>query len=244
MQKPQNKTKKAKAAFYARTSTKTNLLGDSQGRQLRASLAHAQADGGKGSQKKSIDKVTECISGMLPLAERRKLLSLLDGSYKTIYVESLRALGRKASVIDDIYERAKETRTEIAIADMPGLMKLDASPTERFQLRVVAAVQELERDTIVHRLQQGLQAAKKNKERQGLPTKVQGRKSYLEKKEEGGLSRVQRCKLVALCKQREQGAFGWRPLASKMSKLLRLERPMKHEAARTMSKALLKKVKK
>ena len=61
-------------------------------------------------------------------------------------------MGRKASVIEEVYDKARETNTKLITVDMPGLLKLNASPTENFIRRVQAAVQEYERDMIVHRL--------------------------------------------------------------------------------------------
>ena len=158
---------------------------------------------------------------MLPLAQRNKLQRLINGDYDTVYVESLRALGRKATVIEDVYEMAKKSNTNIVVADMPGVFNPDATPTENFLRRVQAAVQEYERDIIVHRLQQGLQARKAALQR-GNPkkrVKVNGRKSLMEKHP---LAAGQERKLKLLCKQKLRGAFGWRPMAVKCGKIFKL----------------------
>ena len=54
-----------------------------------------------------VRKVKERISGMLPLAQRNILQQLINGNYDTVYVESLRALGRKSTVIEDVYEHGE-----------------------------------------------------------------------------------------------------------------------------------------
>ena len=131
-----------------------------------------------------VRKVKECISGMLPLAQRNKLQKLINGDYDALYAESLRALGRKATVIEDVYEMAKNSKTKIVVADMPGVFNPKASATENFLRRVQAAVQEYERDQIVHRLQEGIQARRAALQRanpKNKHIKCNGRKSLLEK---------------------------------------------------------------
>lgn len=228
-----------KVAIYTRTSSKTNMKGDSSRRQIQAGLAALKSSGVKPS--KSLQKVTECISGMLPLNKKKKLQALLDGKTSHIFVESLRALGRKASGIEEIYEKAKETNTCIVVADLPpALFTASASPAENFQRRIMAAVQEFERDTIVNRLQQGLRAKAEQLAKAGMnPKKVNGRKSHLEKRmAQKGITKGQLKSLSTLCRARKRGDFGWRALAPKLSKILKLKKPMGKDAAMTLSKEL------
>ena len=211
IKKESNKARKEKVALNACTSSKTNINGGSHGRQMRCTTKALQAAGAK-VPKARIQKITECISGMLPLTQRKQLQKLLNGEYDTVYVESLRALGRKASVIEEVYDKARETNTKLITVDMPGLLKLNASPTECFIRRVQAAVQEYERDMIVHLLQQELFAKRRALERAhpNQKIKVNGRKSLLE---QHAISASQQKKLQDVCKQKQGGAFGWRPLA-------------------------------
>ncbi|CAJ1410792.1 unnamed protein product [Effrenium voratum] len=228
---------KTATAIYTRTSTKTNLKGDSGNRQFRASLKALKAVQGK--DYKGAKRVSECISGMLPLKDRKKLQSLLNGGFSHIYVESLRALGRKTSAIEEIYEEAKRTGTHIVVADLPPtLFSSTASPAENFQRRIMAAVQEFERDTIVYRLQEGLKAKAAKMKAAGLPGKVNGRKSYLEHQQGKNLSPKKLKALKQACLARKRGEFGWRVLATKASKILRLKVCVGKDAAVTLSKQL------
>ena len=155
---------------------------------------------------------------------------------KEIYVESLRALGRKATVIEDIYEKAKQSGTKVVVADLPNAFETRASPAVNFQRRVMAAVQEFERDVIVQRLQEGLRAKAGELRKQGLPEKVNGRKSALEMSMPG---KRKTARLKNLCRQRAKGVFGWRTLAEKVSIVLGKGAPLKKGAAMTMSAQLL-----
>ena len=69
----QKKTKarrtKANAVAYMRTSSKANMHGDSQGRQLHATQARANQQGVTSNQ---IAKVGECVSGMAPMAHQER----------------------------------------------------------------------------------------------------------------------------------------------------------------------------
>ena len=149
-------------AVYTRTSNQKNFKGDSTARQCRATK-HLLPKFAK------IKKVSECISGMLPLKERKVLQSLLNGSFEAVYVESARALSRRADVIEAIYKKAKTTNTKLIVADMPGAFKFDASPAENFQRRIMAAVMEFQRDMVVYNLQAGLQAARAKAKKAGKP---------------------------------------------------------------------------
>jgi hypothetical protein len=155
MQRPaSNKTKKGKikVAIYARTSSKTNEKGNSFSRQFHNSMA-SMAKAGLNSKKMSITKVHECISGMLPLKRRKVLQNILDSGYDEIFVESLRSLTRSSTVAEAIAEKVQDSKikTHIHVADMPGLFAKDATPQQRFQRRIAAAVNEYERDVIVQR---------------------------------------------------------------------------------------------
>ena len=77
-----------KLAIYARTSSKTNLHGDSHDRQLRSTSKAMRVAGGYQVSMSQVRKVKECISGMLPLAQRNKLQKLINGNYDAVYVES------------------------------------------------------------------------------------------------------------------------------------------------------------
>ena len=108
---------------------------------------------------------------------------------------------------------ANKSETNIVVADIPGVFNLKASAAGNFLRRVQAAVQEYERDQIVHRLQEGLHSRRAGLQRANPKNnhiKFNGRKSLLEKTP---LTTGQRHQLKAVCKGKKCGAFGWRPLA-------------------------------
>jgi DNA invertase Pin-like site-specific DNA recombinase len=226
-------TSPKKIAVYCCTSSKTNLKGDSQARQKRASLKALQWKLGR---KPAVQVVNECISGMLPLPQRKKLQSLLDGAYDAVYVESVRSLARKASAIEEIYEKAKKTGTKIVVADLPNAFDAEAGPAVNFQCWVMAAVQEFEWDVIVRRLQEGLKAKAFSLKQQGHkePLKVNGRPSYLEQHMNKIDVKV-KVRLQKLCQAQQHGRIGLGQLALEASKVLRLRKPMGKDAAVTLS---------
>ena len=122
---------------------------------------------------------------------------------------------------------------------MPTLYKLDATPAESFMRRVMAAVSEFERDTIVARLQAGLQAKRvttKRTTQTGEP-KVQGRKTLLERcgvLPSSSSMRPQLRKLKASVQQHQKGEIGWRPLANKVQQILELDKVPGIEVVRRM----------
>ena len=231
-----NKTKKGKikVAIYARTSSKTNEKGNSFSRQFQKSMA-SMATAGLNSKKMSITKVHECISGMLPLKRRKVLQNILNSGYDEVFVESLRSLTRSSTVTEALAQKVQDSKIKIHVADMPGLFAKDATPPQRFQRRIAAAVNEYERDVIVQRLVDGLMARKAKLSKKGIG-KYNGRKSVLD---HHPVNAAKKKKLKDLCKKRSKGNFGWRSLAKEASIILQVKPQMHHEAARTLSKQLL-----
>jgi len=235
-----------KAVIYSRTSSSSNKKGDTHTRQVKAGLCAMSCSGVKTSEKKKLQKVTECISGMLPLAKRKKLLKLIDGTYSHVFVESLRTLARKSSAIEELHEAAKRSGTTIVVADAgPDVFSPEASPAQNFQRRVLAAVTEFERDVIVHRLSSGLKAKAAHMKHITGKTKVKvnGRKSHLEHVlERLGDDNKKKCtlkkQLTTLCKVQKSGGLTWRELAKKASACMKLKKKMGKDAAVTLSKSL------
>ena len=227
--------------IYSRTSSKSNVNGSTHQRQAQAVASCLSK-----KDQKDLEKVTECISGTLPLDQRGKLLSLLNGSYKDIYVESLRALARKSSVLEEVHEQAKKTGTSIHVADAGGsdLFKGNGSPAQHFQRRVLSAVTEYERDMIVERLQKGLATRKAQLQTSSSSdsVKINGRKSYLEKWMENNKGKKSYKKTLAklrqLCKNQQNGKLSLRSLAEGASKILKLKPAMNKDAAITLARNL------
>ena len=229
----QKKNKGGRVVLYARTSSQANAGGHSAARQFKAAASSVP----RSTPKHQINKVAEVISGMLPFNERTKLQNLLSGEFDTVLVESQRALARSAHTSEEVYRTAQRNRVNVIVQDMPTLYKLDASPAENFMRRVMAAVAEFERDTIVARLQAGLEAKRattKRKTQSGAP-KVQGRRSLLETTNPTK-SQVRRLKMVIA--SREAGDFGWRPLVQKVKRILKLANKPTIESVRRLASDL------
>ena len=112
-----------------------------------------------------------------------------------------------------------------------------------YSRRAVLNAQEFEKDSIYYRTSKALCAKKeemlakgeKMRKTQDGDAKINGRLSVLEMMKPSASLRK---KLATQCRRRSKGKFGWRTLASKLSTLLRLEKPMSHEAARRLSATL------
>lgn len=191
-----------------------------------------------GIPKKNIKKVKEVISGSVPVCQRVKFLKLLD-SATDIYVESARAISRRASHGEEIYNIAKDKGVSIICSDFPKLFALQPSPIESFMRKLVLAMQELDRDVLVERMQAGLAAKKKTakaRTQSGTP-KVNGRKSTLELLKPSS-SKVKQ--MISLSKKRAKGHFGWRSLATQFDRILKIKggKKLSVETVRRMAKEL------
>lgn len=206
---------------------------DSASRQWRnASVAL----GKMGVSKNDVERTKETISGTTPLVQRCKLSKLME-SVSAIYVESARAIARKTSIGEEIFEEAAKKGVKIICGDHPTLFKSPASPIESFIRKVMFAMNEMERDLLVQRLQSGLDAKRQSSDRVGQEgkVKVNGRLSLLEKLKPNDRQKKNMCCMAV---QREQRKFGWRVLATKFSKVLKLKEDVSPETARRMSKEL------
>jgi DNA invertase Pin-like site-specific DNA recombinase len=166
------------------------------------------------------------------MAMRKRLQDLLQNSkVSKIFVESASRVARSAKVAEEIYEAARESGTEIVMANNPTLFKLDATPEQNFFGRVHFAAAEYECDCLVECLHSGLEAPAAKR---GVAT-AQGRKSIIEKNKP---TKQQEKALKKLIAQRERGDFGYRPLAQKMSAVLKLDSSMSMETCRRLCASL------
>ena len=113
------------------------------------------------------------------------------------------------------------------MAKKPGLFKLDATPEQHFFRRVHFAVAEYERDCLVDRLRSGLRTSAAKR----AGGKTQGRKSIIEQTKP---TMQQKKSLNTLIAKRKRGDFGYRPLAEKMSAVLKLDTCMSMETCRRL----------
>ena len=110
----QNKTH---IVAYTRTSSRTNMHGNSRPRQLAAIKAQAERDGHNPS---GLHIISEVVSGMTSLSQRTKFMGLLeDPRVKIIYVASTSRIARSAMVTEQLYQAAECTGTDIVVADNP-----------------------------------------------------------------------------------------------------------------------------
>lgn len=198
----------------------------------------------------------EVVSGCAPLDRRTALVSLLQrtqrGPNKTkketakkptknapvqrIYCESSRDVARDMLIGEALYNMSVAMGVEIVPADSPDLFKHNPSPTEKWSRRVQLCNQELEKDKIRERLQDGIRRAYSHtsKVTQHGKAKVNGRNSVLDAVcTNGVMKKTVQKQLAKLFQARDRGEFGWRPLATKVCAVLKLE-SLSHEAVRRM----------
>ena len=220
---------------YARVSSPGLKVERSRARQIDSSV---RASEGKGNVK-IVKKVSEIVSGSLPMERRRTLLDLLAGKVQgmgavnprklKVFVESARAIARDALVGEQLYQLSKKSGVQIVAADFPNLFTHTPSPAESFIRKVMLGVQELDRDQIVYRLAAGLNAKRATSSRvtQVGTTKVNGCKSLLEKKKP---TKAVVSRLKKEISKYTSGQLGLRTLAVEMGKVLRAK--IHHETAR------------
>lgn len=225
-------------AVYTRTSSKANLGSSSASRQRKAASVTLTSLGDQLHNR--VQCVSETISGMVPLDQRVRLKELLNGEkVAKVFVESARAIARSAIVAEEAWQMSKANGVEIIAADLPQLFKHDPNPGETLLRRVMLAVQEFERDMIVMRLAHGLsrKRATSSRRTQAGTVKVNGSLSILEKTKP---TKRQVAALRMHAKKHMEQEFGWRPLAQRFSKVLKLPADMAVETARRLKVELQK----
>ena len=156
------------------------------------------------------------------------------------FVEFVRALARNSMVSEQIYKTSKENNVTIVFQDFPNLFTHSETPVGNFIRKLVCNLQELDRDTLVWRLTHGRSEKKKTTKavtQSGRP-KVCGSKSYIDKLMP--TAKVQK-QILTLGEKRAEGEFGWRPMAMKVTRRLKLKEPLTHETVRRMHQELLAK---
>jgi len=231
------------AVIYSRVSSKANEHSASVTRQQQACK-----DVCNRMRWDVVDSVAEVVSGSLPKNQRHVFCQLLrtckKKGIKNIVVEGSRTVARTASTAEEFYEMCTEAGIKITAADLPMLFEdSTGNPAQRFMRHVLFGYVQLERDMLVHRLQDGLARKKRkavdaSKKGQHLPrsqkgsVKVNGRRSILEEKQ---LSKSQiRKKLGGLFQQYGNGLLSVRDLAKKISERLGCKKTISHETARRM----------
>ncbi|CAJ1442191.1 unnamed protein product [Effrenium voratum] len=150
-----------------------------------------------------------------------------------IFLESARALAPSQIAAEQAWQASRKHNVEIVCSDIPDLFTHSPTPAQSFIRKVHCAAQEFNKDMVVYHLSQGLaNKVKTTKEitQKGSP-KVNGCKSVIQKLKPSQASIKQVKKLKA---QRDKGEFGWRPLATKVSKVLRVKACLAPETVRRL----------
>jgi DNA invertase Pin-like site-specific DNA recombinase len=166
--------KKLKAFAYTRTSSATNVGGDSSERQLVAIRAYAKAakveivevysdDAVRG------DNVIENRPGFSAMLER-----LLSNGVRTIVVETANRFARDLIVQEVGYEMLKARGITLFAADKPDAF-LDDGPTATLIRQVLGAVSQFEKSMLVSKLR----GARERKRATGV--RVEGRQPLAKK---------------------------------------------------------------
>jgi hypothetical protein len=160
-----------------------------------------------------------------------------------VLVESARAVARNALVAEAIYRRSVASGVEIIPADIPALLKHQPSPGEALMRKVMFAVTEFQRDVAVRNMANGILEKKKRllaagsyEKTQAGKVKVVGTKSILQRTPP---SAAQKKALLSLARKWQAGSLALRPLAVKMSRVLKMKKEMGHESARRCAHTLL-----
>ena len=244
-QPPTSKRGVQPGVLHARASSEGDKVQRSAARQFQRGT---QAATGAGKNIKLIKKVSEVISGSLPLQQRDTLMNLLSGKIPgassvdprklLVFVESARAVARDAMVGEQLYLASKASGARIVPADMPNLFSHNPSPAENFIRKIMMSVQELDRDQIIQRCAAGLAAKKLTSKRitQAGQVKINGSKSILEAKAPSKKN-VKAIKFAV--RQYQLGNLALRPLACKIGKVLK--RKIHHNTAQRMVSEILAK---
>ncbi|CAE7666417.1 unnamed protein product [Symbiodinium sp. CCMP2592] len=238
------KKQKTKAVIYSRVSSAANKDSASVQRQEQACRKLCTTQGWTIAK-----NVAEVISGSLPKDKRHTFCKLLETcsarGIKHVVVEGSRTLARSARTAQDLFDMSKKAGVTITTTDIPGLLDpAETNPASTFLRHVIFAYVQLERDMVVHRLQDGLarkryKAVKESKKdpastvlsQQGQ-VKINGRRSLLEMKS-WDQARIRK-HLGPIFKDYAQGKVTAREMAPLISKKMKLGRTISHETARRM----------
>ena len=201
-------------------------------------------------QLKIAENVAEVVSGSLPKDQRKKFCQLLQTcrarGIEHIVVEGARTVARSAKTAQEFYEMSQAAGVTITAADIPTLYADSSSnPAQTFLRHVLFGYVQLERDMLVHRLQDGLrrkrkaaEAAARRKGSQDLPrtqsgrVKIHGCRTLVESK--GWTKHRMQKELGTIFRKYQNARVSLRTMAKKISNRMKLEKTMAHETARRM----------
>jgi DNA invertase Pin-like site-specific DNA recombinase len=159
--------------MYLRTSSATNIDGDSQDRQTQAIEEYAKANGMEIAVKVS----DLAVKGSDSIHDRKGFAKLIqhciDNSISTILCENASRFARDVIVQELGYRELKALNLQLIPVDAPDYFTGD-SPSLNMIRQILGAVSEFEKSNLVHKLRG---ARERMKAKNG---KCEGRKSLLE----------------------------------------------------------------
>ena len=168
--------------MYLRTSSATNIDGDSQDRQVDAILGYAKANGMEIAVKEAlclmgIIYLVGAIKGSDSIHDRKGFAKLiqycLDNNVDTILCENASRFARDVIVQELGYRELKALNLQLIPVDAPDYFTGD-SPSLNMIRQILGAVSEFEKSNLVHKLRVSRERIKAKK------GKCEGRKSLLE----------------------------------------------------------------
>lgn len=164
----------SQAVAYLRTSSATNVAGDSSERQRQAIRQHATAAG--------LEVVQEffdaAVSGADPLDQRAGFTALLawcqEVGVRTIIVENASRFARDLIVQETGYALLKAQGFTLVAADDPDAFTAD-TPTARMVRQILGAVSEFEKANLVAKLR-----GARDRASVAAGCRIEGRKGYAE----------------------------------------------------------------
>jgi DNA invertase Pin-like site-specific DNA recombinase len=164
--------KSVRAVAYLRTSSATNVGGDSSERQRQAIRQHATAAGLEVAQ----EFFDAAVSGADPLDQREGFTALLawceEFGVRTIIVENASRFARDLIVQETGHALLKAQGFSLVAADDPDAFTAD-TPTARMVRQILGAVSEFEKANLVAKLKGARDRASTTAGR-----RIEGRKGY------------------------------------------------------------------
>jgi len=161
-----------RAVAYLRTSSATNVGGDSGHRQREAILAYATATGLEVMQEFN----DEAVSGADPLDQREGFTSLLawcaETGIRTIIVEMASRFARDIVVQETGHRLLAAAGFRLVAADSPNAF-LDDTPTAKMIRQILGVVSEFEKANLVAKLK-----GARDRASTAAGHRIEGRKGY------------------------------------------------------------------
>jgi len=165
-----------KACMYTRTSSASNVEGDSKERQQLSIINYAEREGIKIVAQASDD----AVKGGDPIGSRTGLGRLIDycitnEDVQLILVERADRFSRDQVVQEMGYMELAKYQIEIIPVDAPGYFTLDPTPSQTMIRQILGAVAQFEKDSLVLKLRGARERIR------ATGKKCEGRKSISER---------------------------------------------------------------